>query len=126
MNSIVQRDLERIYNGLTAEERAGFAGSTLLFTGGAGFLGFYFMEFFSRFRQELGVRKVICLDNFQGDIRRGSGPSATGGMWTARGPGPATMRRSGLGRPCATCSARDTKCPSPSSAPLTTTGRGCV
>lgn len=79
MNSIVQRDLERIYNGLTAEERAGFAGSTLLFTGGAGFLGFYFMEFFSRFRQELGVRKVICLDNFQGDIRRGSGPSATGG-----------------------------------------------
>lgn len=66
MNSIVQRDLERIYNGLTAEERARFAGSTLLFTGGAGFLGFYFMEFFSRFRQELGVRKVICLDNFQG------------------------------------------------------------
>lgn len=66
MNSIVQRDLERIYNGLTAEERARFAGSTFLFTGGAGFLGFYFMEFFSRFRQELGVRKVICLDNFQG------------------------------------------------------------
>lgn len=86
MNSIVQRDLERIYNGLTAEERAGFTGSTVLLTGGAGFLGFYFLRFFSRFQRELGVRRVIAWTISRWDARRGSGPSAAGGTWSCRGP----------------------------------------
>ncbi len=32
-------DLERIFNGLTAAEKRKFSGATVLFTGGAGFLG---------------------------------------------------------------------------------------
>ena len=65
MKKIVQQDLERIYNGLTEEERSKFQNSTVLFTGGAGFLGFYFIQFLTYYRQQLGIKKVICLDNFQ-------------------------------------------------------------
>lgn len=65
MKKIVKQDLERIYNGLTQEERDGFQNSTILLTGGAGFLGFYFINFFTYYQQELGIKKVICLDNFQ-------------------------------------------------------------
>ncbi len=65
MRKIVQQDLERIYSGLSAGERAQFAGSTILLTGGAGFLGFYFIQFFTHYQTELGIKKVICLDNFQ-------------------------------------------------------------
>ena len=65
MNSIVQQDLERIYSGLTQQERSKFQDSTILFTGGAGFLGYYFINFLTHYKQELGIKKVICLDNFQ-------------------------------------------------------------
>ena len=65
MKKIVTADLERIYNGLTAQERGGFDGGTVLFTGGAGFLGFYFINFFTHYQKELNIKKVICLDNFQ-------------------------------------------------------------
>lgn len=65
MKKIVKQDLERIYNGLTQEERDGFQNATILLTGGAGFLGFYFINFFTHYQQELGIKKVICLDNFQ-------------------------------------------------------------
>lgn len=65
MNSIVKQDLARIFHGLTAEEKAGFQDSTVLFTGGAGFLGYYFINFLTHYQDKLGVKKVICLDNFQ-------------------------------------------------------------
>ena len=65
MKKIVQQDMDRIYSGLTEAERARFQNSTILFTGGAGFLGFYFITFLTHFQQELGIKKVICLDNFQ-------------------------------------------------------------
>lgn len=65
MNSIVKQDLARIFHGLTAEEKARFQDSTVLFTGGAGFLGYYFINFLTHYQDELGVKKVICLDNFQ-------------------------------------------------------------
>lgn len=65
MNKIVKNDLERIYNALTDEERARLGGATVLFTGGAGFLGFYFLSFLAHYRDALGIRKAICLDNFR-------------------------------------------------------------
>lgn len=65
MKKVVQRDIERIYDGLTEKERKKFQGSTILFTGGAGFLGFYFTSFFAYYREKLGIKKIICLDNFQ-------------------------------------------------------------
>lgn len=65
MKKIVTQDLERIYNGLTETERSQFDQSTILLTGGAGFLGFYFCQFFAHYQEQLGIKKVICLDNFQ-------------------------------------------------------------
>ena len=65
MRKIVENDLKRIYNGLTDAEREKLKGSTFLFTGGAGFLGFYFINFLTYYQEELNVKKVICLDNFQ-------------------------------------------------------------
>jgi len=65
MKKIVEQDLKRIYNGLTQAEREGFRDSTVLLTGGAGFLGFYFIHFLTHYQGELGIKKIICLDNFQ-------------------------------------------------------------
>ena len=64
MKKIVKDDLERIYNGLTDEERKRFSGSTVLLTGGAGFLGFYFIHFLTYYQEELAIEDIICLDNF--------------------------------------------------------------
>ena len=65
MNTIIQQDLDRIYSGLDGKERSRFADSTILFTGGAGFLGYYFINFLTTYGDTLGIKKVICLDNFQ-------------------------------------------------------------
>lgn len=65
MKKIVMQDLERIYNALSEDEKKDFNGSTVLLTGGAGFLGFYFINFLTFYKEKLGIRKVICLDNFQ-------------------------------------------------------------
>lgn len=65
MNTIVKQDLDRILYGLTEEERKKFDGSTILLTGCAGFLGFYFVNFFTYYAAELNIKKVIGLDNFK-------------------------------------------------------------
>ena len=69
MKKIVQQDMDRIYSGLTEAERTRFQDSTILFTGGAGFLGFYFITFLTHFQQELGVKQVICLLSSRKQIR---------------------------------------------------------
>lgn len=58
----VDSDLAHIHRHFHRRER--MAGSTVLITGCAGFLGYYFMHYFARYAGELGVRKVIGLDNF--------------------------------------------------------------
>lgn len=57
-------DLEYTFGSLSAAEREKFAGSTVLVTGSAGTMGFYLTHFFYKFGAALGLRKVICLDNF--------------------------------------------------------------
>lgn len=65
MNDTINSDLARIYSGISAEERTKFAGTTLLFTGCAGFFGFYFLNFFIRYKEELGITEIIGLDVFR-------------------------------------------------------------
>lgn len=65
MKKIMLQDLNRINDALTEKEKEKFKDSTVLFTGGAGFLGFYFINYLTYFKNELGVKKIICLDNFQ-------------------------------------------------------------
>ena len=61
---IKEQDVQSICNALTADEKQKLSGSTVLVTGCAGFLGYYFMNFFAEKGGELGVRKVVGLDNF--------------------------------------------------------------
>lgn len=65
MKKIVQQDLARIFDALTETEKSRFEGGTVLLTGGAGFLGFYFINFLAHYKDELGIKKIICLDNFK-------------------------------------------------------------
>lgn len=62
-NPIVIEDLERIHAGI-ASKRSKLRDATVLVTGCAGFLGFYFMQYLVRYADQLGLRKVIGLDTF--------------------------------------------------------------
>ncbi|PAF47039.1 epimerase [Helicobacter sp. 12S02634-8] len=64
LNHIFQEDLNAIFDSLTNAQKDIFAHSTILITGCGGFLGFYFMHFFTHFHQELKISKIIGLDNF--------------------------------------------------------------
>lgn len=70
MNRIVQEDLRHIYEGLTEEERNRLRDSTVLVTGGAGFLGFSLLGFLAAYREKLQIRKLICLDVLSGELPR--------------------------------------------------------
>jgi UDP-glucuronate decarboxylase len=63
-NRIVNEDLEYIYNNLSDKEKAKFDNATILLTGCGGFLGYYFIHFFTRYKKELNIKKVIGLENF--------------------------------------------------------------
>lgn len=60
----LRKDLEYTYGRLSDAERAKLFGSSILITGSAGFIGFYLLHFLYVFRDELRLKKVICLDNF--------------------------------------------------------------
>ena len=60
----LEKDLSYTFEKLDASERSKLAKSTILITGSAGFLGFYFVHFLYRFCDELSLKKIICLDNF--------------------------------------------------------------
>ena len=63
-NKILLEDLEYIYNNLSNNEKEKLKGSTILFTGCGGFLGYYFMHFFAHYSNTLEIHKIIGLDNF--------------------------------------------------------------
>lgn len=61
---IRDEDLKYIYNNLSKDEKNKFKDSTILITGCGGFLGYYFMNFFKEYAQDLSIKKIIGLDNF--------------------------------------------------------------
>ncbi|WP_020527934.1 NAD-dependent epimerase/dehydratase family protein [Flexithrix dorotheae] len=63
-NEILVEDMAYILGKLSKEEKAKFNNSTVLITGCGGFLGYYFMHFFSRYADELNIKKIIALENF--------------------------------------------------------------
>lgn len=54
-NIIIKEDFEYIFNNLDNKEK--FKDSTILITGCAGFLGFYFIGFLSKYIEKLGIKK---------------------------------------------------------------------
>lgn len=63
-NHIVQEDMLHILRSLDTTEKNKFQNSTILITGCAGFLGFYFLNFFTSQAKVLKIKKIIALDNF--------------------------------------------------------------
>ena len=61
---ILAEDLDRIIAGLSDRERALLRGSTVLMTGCGGFLGYLFTHLFVGRASQLGIRRVIGLENF--------------------------------------------------------------
>lgn len=64
ISNILQQDFDYTLAGLSQDERKKLNDSIILVTGCAGFLGYYFMRFFQNKQKELGLKKVIGLDNF--------------------------------------------------------------
>lgn len=62
--SLVEEDLNHIFSSLSLTEKRRLQNASLLITGCAGFLGYYFMQFFCRFADDLKIRKIIGLENF--------------------------------------------------------------
>ena len=60
----LEKDLKHTYDKLSEEERSRLHGSTILMTGCAGFIGYYYMKFFQKYAEALDIQKVIALDNF--------------------------------------------------------------
>lgn len=62
-NSVLHEDLGRIHETLT-DVRQKLADQTVLITGAGGFLGYYFVNYLTRYAETLGIRRVIALDTF--------------------------------------------------------------
>ncbi|RYF94334.1 MAG: NAD-dependent epimerase/dehydratase family protein [Chitinophagaceae bacterium] len=63
-NQILLEDMAAIYEKLSPKELDKLRNSTILLTGCGGFLGYYFMHFFSHYAEELKIKKIIALENF--------------------------------------------------------------
>ena len=61
-NIILQKDLYDINDIISS--KGDWCNATILITGCAGFLGFYFMQYLARYSSKLKLRKIIGLDNF--------------------------------------------------------------
>lgn len=60
----LKKDFEHTFKSLSENERKKLDGGKILITGCAGFIGFYLSNFLYHFKDELNLKKVICLDNF--------------------------------------------------------------
>src|SRR5687768_648436 len=60
--NVVDKDLQHIHDAVAA--KGDWSGATVIVTGCAGFLGFYFMQFLARQGRKLGVERVIGIDTF--------------------------------------------------------------
>jgi len=64
MNSILNEDLENIYDNIKSDLKK-FEGSNIFVTGCCGFLGYYFLNFFNKYKKQLGIKTIVAVDNFQ-------------------------------------------------------------
>ncbi|MBD0384328.1 NAD-dependent epimerase/dehydratase family protein [Paenibacillus sedimenti] len=64
-NTIYQTDLQYMFQNLDSSEKAKLKNASILITGCAGFLGYYFMSFLSEYSEQLGIKRVIGIDNFK-------------------------------------------------------------
>ena len=63
-NKIVNEDLEKIFESIK-DKIYKFDNSNIFITGCCGFLGYYFLNFFNKYKKELNINSVVAVDNFQ-------------------------------------------------------------
>lgn len=63
-NKIVNEDLERIFDSIK-DKRQKFDNSNIFITGCCGFLGYYFLNFFNKYKEDLNIKSIVAVDNFQ-------------------------------------------------------------
>lgn len=63
--SIYHADLHYIFHKLEKDEKEKLKDSSILITGCAGFLGYYLMSFLSDYSEQLGIKRLIGMDNFK-------------------------------------------------------------
>ncbi|MFN3665856.1 MAG: NAD-dependent epimerase/dehydratase family protein [Sediminibacterium sp.] len=63
MNKILSGDLEYMFENLTSENDR-LKEAEILITGCAGFLGYYFLEYFTRYAEEIGIKRITAVDTF--------------------------------------------------------------
>lgn len=64
MNKIVKEDLEQIFEAIKGEKEK-FQNANIFITGCCGFLGYYFLNFFNKYKETLGINSIVAVDNFQ-------------------------------------------------------------
>ena len=64
MNTILKEDLENIFKNI-GEVKNKFKDSNIFITGCCGFLGYYFLNFFNTYKDTLGIKTIVAVDNFQ-------------------------------------------------------------
>ena len=64
MNTILKEDLEYIYKKVGSNLEK-FKNANILITGCCGFLGYYFLHFFDTYKEVLGIKSIVAVDNFQ-------------------------------------------------------------
>jgi len=60
----LKSDISHTFSGLSQRERDALKDAVILITGACGFLGYYFLHFFKQKSKDLGIKKIIALDNF--------------------------------------------------------------
>ncbi len=65
MNRILEEDLDNIFNNLTIAEKDKFIGTNIFITGCCGFIGYYLLNFFNKYKEILKINEIIAVDNFQ-------------------------------------------------------------
>jgi UDP-glucuronate decarboxylase len=60
----LKEDIRHTMRALNREELRKLKGASLLITGACGFLGYYLLSFFQESGRELGITKVVAVDNF--------------------------------------------------------------
>ena len=64
MNTILKEDLKYIFDKIGNNINK-FKDSNIFITGCCGFLGYYFLHFFNAYKEALGIKSIVAVDNFQ-------------------------------------------------------------
>ena len=64
MGEQLKSDISHTFSSLSQKEKDALKNAVILVTGACGFLGYYFLHFFEQMSKDLGIKKVIALDNF--------------------------------------------------------------